>query len=130
MHTRPALRNLLLVPLARVPSISREDFRFDRDHDIYTCPAGKVLTTTGAIDNDLLRYRASKLDCNLGSLKMQCCPKEPVRKILRSIYAVSMKMPATSLVHAFTHKDETYLFDFTHCPPRRQFLAPQSERWE
>jgi len=40
--------------------------------------------TTGAIDEDLLRYGASKLDCK--PLKMQCCPKEPARKILRSIY--------------------------------------------
>jgi hypothetical protein len=67
-------------------TFSREDFKFDKEHDIYTCPEGKVLTTTGAIDNGLLRYRASKLDCGVCPLKMQCCPKEPARKILRSIY--------------------------------------------
>src|SRR5215472_2494687 len=27
-------------------TFSREDFVFDKEHDLYTCPAGKVLTTT------------------------------------------------------------------------------------
>ena len=47
-------------------TFSREDFAFDKTRDIYTCPAGKVLTTTGRIMNDdLLLYRASKLDCDV-----------------------------------------------------------------
>src|SRR4249919_3308957 len=41
-------------------TFSREDFTFDKAHDIYTCPAGKVLTTTGRIVNvEQLLYRAS-----------------------------------------------------------------------
>src|SRR5215475_8992848 len=28
-------------------TFSREDFRFDQERNIYLCPAGKVLTTTG-----------------------------------------------------------------------------------
>jgi len=64
-------------------TFSRQDFTFD----IYTCPAGKVLTTTGRImDDDLLLYRASKLDCDVCPFKMRCCPKEPARKIPRSIH--------------------------------------------
>ena len=36
-------------------------------------------------DNSL-RYRASKLDCQGCSLKPQCCPNAPARKIPRSIH--------------------------------------------
>jgi DDE family transposase len=68
-------------------TFSREDFTFDKARDIYTCPAGKVLTTTGKIVNDdQLLYRASKLDCDACPFKMRCCPKEPARKIPRSIH--------------------------------------------
>jgi hypothetical protein len=65
----------------------REDFTFDQERDIYTCPAGKTLTTTRKVVNDdQLLYRASKLDCDACPFKMRCCPKEPARKIPRSIY--------------------------------------------
>src|SRR6202163_1431662 len=68
-------------------TFSRDDFTFDKDRNVYICPAGKILTTTGAVDDDdQLRYRASKRNCDVCPLKMQCCPKEPARKILRSIY--------------------------------------------
>ena len=30
-------------------TFSRDDFRFDEDADVYICPAGKTLTTTGAL---------------------------------------------------------------------------------
>jgi len=33
-------------------TFSRRDFTFDKEHDIYTCPAGKTLATTGTIVND------------------------------------------------------------------------------
>jgi DDE family transposase len=68
-------------------TFSREEFTFDKERDIYTCPAGKTLTTTGKVVNDeQLLYRASMRDCNICPFKMRCCPKEPVRKIPRSIY--------------------------------------------
>ncbi len=66
---------------------SRDDFTYDKARDVYACPAGKLLTTTGRIrDDDLRPYRASKIDCDICSLKMQCCPKDISRKLLRSIY--------------------------------------------
>jgi len=34
----------------------------------------------------MTRYRASKLDCESCSLKPQCCPNAPARKVLRSIH--------------------------------------------
>ncbi len=37
----------------------------------------------------MLRYRASKADCDACELKARCCPKTPSRKVTRSIYAPS-----------------------------------------
>jgi hypothetical protein len=66
---------------------AREIFTFDRERDIYICPAGKVLTTTRKVVNDeQLLYRASKRDCDVCPFKLRCCPKEPSRKVPRSIY--------------------------------------------
>jgi hypothetical protein len=68
-------------------TFSRQEFTFDKERDICICPAGKTLPTTGTIVNDeQLLYRASKRDCGICPFKLQCCPKEPVRKIPRSIY--------------------------------------------
>ncbi len=46
------------------------------------------LTTSGTLVNDgaTLLYRASKIDCDTCVLKQQCCPKEPARKLPRSIH--------------------------------------------
>lgn len=69
-------------------TFSREDFRFDKERNVYICPAGKVLTTTGklATDGETLYYRPRVRDCRGCPLKPQCCPKAPVRRIPRSIY--------------------------------------------
>jgi transposase len=68
-------------------TFSREDFTFYKEGNVYICPAFKTLTTTGKVMNDdQLLYRASKPNCDACSFKMRCCPKEPARKILRSIY--------------------------------------------
>jgi transposase len=68
-------------------SFSRNDFTYDHQGDLYFCPAGKILTCKGTVVNDnQLLYRASKYDCDACSLKPRCCPKEPARKVPRSIY--------------------------------------------
>jgi transposase len=68
-------------------TFSREDFRFDKERNVYVCPAGKLLTTTGTvIDGETLRYLASTSDCRGCPLKVQCCPKAAFRTIPRSIY--------------------------------------------
>jgi transposase len=68
-------------------TFSRSDFEFDEARNVYTCPGGKLLTTRGTIVNDdQVLYRASKFDCTSCTLKVRCCPKEPVRKIPRSVY--------------------------------------------
>jgi hypothetical protein len=69
-------------------TFSREDFSFDKEQNVYVCPAGKVLTTTGKLVNDgeTLLYTAKTRDCRSCLLKAQCCPKAPLRRIQRSIY--------------------------------------------
>ena len=71
-------------------TFSRSDFQFDEARNIYVCPAAKTLTTRGTIvSDDQVLYRASKFDCTPCPLKNRCCPKEPTRKIPRSIFEQS-----------------------------------------
>jgi transposase len=67
---------------------SRDDFTFDKERNLYTCPAGKTLTTTGRLVNDgeTLLYMASMRHCRSCPLKANCCPKAPFRRVPRSIY--------------------------------------------
>jgi len=76
-------------------TFSREDFTYDQASDTYHCPAGKTLqhyrrrfTTprTGVPKDNLLRYRASKHDCDICPMKPRCCPGARPRKLLRSIH--------------------------------------------
>ena len=73
----------------------RADFTYDHKADAYVCPEGKQLRPRQKayrmprplVDEDgMVRYRASKLDCDNCPLKPRCCPKAPARKILRSIH--------------------------------------------
>lgn len=67
-------------------TFSRSDFTFDRERNVYVCPAGKVLKTTGKVGDDhMLRYLASKRDCDACPLKPQCCPRMLFRKVTRDI---------------------------------------------
>jgi transposase len=64
----------------------RADFNYDKKQDIYICPAGKTLTTTGRTTHGrVIYYRASKLDCDLCPFKMKCCPKSPERRVSRDV---------------------------------------------
>ena len=66
-------------------TFSRSDFRYDPTNDVYHCPAGKTLTTTGTLMNGgtTLLYLARKHDCDGCKLRSQCCPKVPFRKLPR-----------------------------------------------
>jgi Transposase DDE domain len=68
-------------------SLSREDFTFDKERNVYVCPRGKLLRTTGRIhDGTTLLYRARTSDCVSCPLKPRCCPKASWRKVPRSIH--------------------------------------------
>jgi hypothetical protein len=64
---------------------SRADFVFDQERNIYVCPGGAKLTSTGNIDQGhIVYYRASKNDCSRCSLKPKCTTAT-VRKITRDL---------------------------------------------
>jgi len=68
-------------------TFSRSDFRWDKRRGVYICPNNKVLHTTGTVhDGTMLRYRASKLDCDVCPLKVQCCPNMIARPVPRDIH--------------------------------------------
>ncbi len=76
-------------------TFSRATFTYDHARDLYTCPDGKELhqyrrrfglSREGVDPEGFMRSRASKFDCDACSLKPQCCPNTPARKILRSIH--------------------------------------------
>src|SRR5262250_561774 len=67
-------------------TFSREDFGYDEVRDVYTCPAGKTLTTTGHVSTDhARRYLASVPECRACPLKPKCCPNMPARRIVRDV---------------------------------------------
>lgn len=80
-------------------TFERADFTYDDDKDAYICPGGKQLkqshrafTRPRTLKPDkygILRYRARKADCDACQLKSRCCPKEPQRKVTRSIHEPS-----------------------------------------
>lgn len=76
-------------------TFSREDFAFDADRNLYTCPQGKVLQQyrrnfktprIGVTKAGTRIYRASQSDCKGCAFKERCCPKVPARKVPRSIH--------------------------------------------
>ena len=66
--------------------LSREDFFYDKARDVYVCPQGKTLKTTGRRHGGkTLLYRSSKSDCDRCPLKPRCCPTTPSRKVPRDV---------------------------------------------
>jgi hypothetical protein len=67
-------------------TLSREDFIWDKKNNVYICPAGNTLTTTGhASTEHTIRYNALLGDCRACPLKPKCCPNMPSRRILRDV---------------------------------------------
>ena len=76
-------------------TFSRTEFAWNEQDNAYGCPGGKALRSnwrafkvprTGVTKADTIIYRASEHDCQGCSLKEQCCPNTPMRKITRSIH--------------------------------------------
>lgn len=64
---------------------SRADFVFDEERNIYVCPNGKVLRTSGtAHGGTTLRYVSRKSDCGTCSLKPSCTTG-PQRVVSRDV---------------------------------------------
>ncbi len=74
-------------------SFPRSAFLYDLATDTMSCPGGKQLRLynrtfnkpRSGVDKDgFMRYRALTKDCQACSLKEQCCPGQPHRKVTRS----------------------------------------------
>jgi hypothetical protein len=56
-------------------TLSRNDFKYDPTSNLYRCPGGKQLKTSGTVhEGKTLLYRASRDGCGICPLKPQCCP--------------------------------------------------------
>jgi hypothetical protein len=75
-------------------TFSRNEFAWNEQDNAYGCPGGKELRSdrrafkvprSGVTKADTIIYRASEHDCRGCSLKAQCCPNTPMRKIARKI---------------------------------------------
>ena len=84
-------------------TFSREEFKYDKEQDIYICPAGKGLKTSGTLVNGgtTLLYRASNSDCGQYPLKPKCCPRSPQRKVPRD-----MNEAARDVAHAIAQTQQ------------------------
>ena len=82
-------------------SLSRQDFAFDKDRNVYVCPQGKLLHTTGKVhDGETVLYRARTHDCGP-------CPSSPnaaQRRRSAKSRGASTKMLAMPPVHSLTQR--------------------------
>ena len=76
-------------------TLSRSDFRWNKEANEYRCPTDKTLRCDRRAFNnprsritkaDTIIYRASQHDCETCPKKSECCPNTPMRKIARSIH--------------------------------------------
>ena len=76
-------------------TFNREDFTFDQERNVYICPAGKILTTTGRLVNDgetlcftSRAYSTAELPVQGAMLSKGACSQDPAapkrRRYLRS----------------------------------------------
>jgi transposase len=64
---------------------SRSDFAYDAERDVYVCPNGRLLKTTGTIHDGRVRnYLSHPGDCRACTLKERCT-RAPFKKIARDI---------------------------------------------
>src|SRR5260370_8524145 len=67
--------------------LSGADFAFERERNLYICPQGKFLRTTGTVhDGRTIIYRASTGDCGSCQLKSKCTPNMSFRKFPRDVH--------------------------------------------
>jgi hypothetical protein len=64
---------------------SRSEFTYDAERNVYVCPNGKLLRTSGTVHDDRVRnYLSQPQDCRTCTLK-QRCTRAPFKKIARDI---------------------------------------------
>jgi transposase len=66
-------------------TFSRSEFTYDAEKDVYVCPNGKLLQTSGTVHDGRIRnYLSQPQDCRACTLKQQCT-RAPFKKIARDI---------------------------------------------
>ena len=95
----------------------RTDFTWEPEADRYVCPGGNSLERnrrnfknkrTGITKDNTIIYRAAQSDCQHCAMKDKCTPKEPARKIARSIHEDARDLAralATTEAYAQSRKD-------------------------
>ena len=116
-------------------TFSRADFRFDKKGDVYFCPRGKILETTGRVTRDgALTYRASKFDCQSCPLRQKCTPKEPARKIRRDVHEAARdrarKLAGTSAFEQSRDEGKKVEMRFAHLKTHHRFERMRLTRTE
>src|SRR4029077_1504456 len=82
-------------------SLSRTDFTFDKDRNVYVCPQGKLLHTTGRIhDGVTVLYRARPMTVALA----RSSPNAAQRRQSAKSRAVSTRTLAMPPAHSLTRK--------------------------
>ncbi|MEM5386676.1 IS1182 family transposase [Paraburkholderia phymatum] len=93
-------------------TFANSDFQWVGQSNEYRCPAGHALRSerrpfknprTHIIKANTVVYRSSQLDCAGCSLKDQCCPNTPIRKIARSVHE-SARDKAKAIVKTSTYR--------------------------
>ncbi len=77
-------------------TFSRAEFQYDQARDLYICPGGKELTTSGTVhEGTTYKYLAKRRDCEICPLKPKCTKgkerrlardvDEPIRDFVRAL---------------------------------------------
>jgi hypothetical protein len=88
---------------------------FDRQHNLYICPHGKFLRTTGTVhDGRTIIYRVNTRDCGPCPAKPKCTPNMTFQKIPRGVHDDAQKSVASFFGVAYEVID--YIKGIHACP--------------
>jgi hypothetical protein len=70
----------------RRPFFGKDEFSYDPEQDLYTCPSGALLMArTRIVARSLVGYRTKAGTCDACSLKPDCTPSKTGRQVLRHL---------------------------------------------
>ena len=97
---------------------SRADFSFDKERNVYTCPNGAELTSTGNIDQGrIVYYRASTKDCSVCPVKQRCTTainRKITRDIDQEVRDHVQSLANTPAFHHSSHERKKVEMAFAH----------------
>jgi hypothetical protein len=97
---------------------SRADFSFDKERNVYTCPNGAELTSTGNIDQGrIVYYMASTKDCSVCPVKQRCTTainRKITRDIDQEVRDHVQSLANTPAFHHSSHERKKVEMAFAH----------------